>query len=142
MASSSSRLVPVQDDVDTAGFWDAARRGELVVRACEDCGTVLHMPRARCRACGSWRVRWRVLSGRGRLHSWTTVEHQVHPAYPVPYTLVLVEAEDAPAARFVGSLPGRPELVAGQPMRVWFEAVADDVVLPQWLPAERGESSP
>jgi uncharacterized protein len=137
---AGARLVPVQDDVDTAGFWDAARRGELAVCACEDCGAVLHMPRARCRACGSWRIGWRTLSGRGRLYSWTTVEHQVHPAYPVPYTLVLVEPVEAPEARFVGTLPGRPELVAGQPMQVWFEAVADGVVLPQWAPApKRGE---
>jgi uncharacterized OB-fold protein len=134
--TAPGRLVPVQDDVDTAGFWDAARRRELAVCACRDCAAVLHMPRARCRSCGSWNVGWRTLSGRGRLYSWTTVEHQVHPAYPTPYTLVLVEPEDAPTARLVGSLPGRPEpeLVAGQPMQVWFEEVADGVVLPQWAP--------
>jgi uncharacterized OB-fold protein len=139
VGDTAARLAPVQDDVDTAGFWEAARRHELAVCACRDCDTVLHMPRSRCRACGSWRVGWRALSGRGRLFSWTTVEHQVHPAYPVPYTLVLVEAEDAPGARFVGSLPGRPPLTAGQPMRVWFEEVGDGVVLPQWAPARRGE---
>jgi uncharacterized protein len=139
MGGPPGRLLPVQDDVDTAGFWEAARRHELAVCACEDCGTVLHMPRARCRACGSWRVAWRALSGRGRLYSWTTVEHQVHPAYPAPYTLVLVEPEDAPEARFVGSLPGRPPLNAGQPMRVWFEDVADGVVLPQWAPTREDD---
>lgn len=132
--TAPGRLVPVQDDVDTAGFWEAARRRELAVCACRDCAAVLHMPRARCRSCGSWNVGWRTLSGRGRLFAWTTVEHQVHPAYPTPYTLVLVEPEDAPTARLVGSLPGRPELVAGQAMQVWFEEVADGVVLPQWAP--------
>ena len=61
------------------------------------------------------------MSGRGRLYSWTTVEHQVHPAYPVPYTIVLVELDDEPGVRLIGYLPGAPELTEGQPMQVWFE---------------------
>ena len=71
------------------------------------------------------------MSGRGRVYSWTTVEHQVHPAFPVPYTVVLIQLDDVPA-RLVGHLPGAPELVEGQPMEVWFETLDDGVVLPQW----------
>jgi hypothetical protein len=52
----------------------------------------------------------------------------------VPYTVVLVELDDV-AARFVGHLPGRPELTPGQPMRVWFEELDEGAVLPQWAPA-------
>ena len=92
---AATRLVPVDDDRDTAGFWEAARRHELVVRACDHCGTVLHLPRAYCHTCGSWDGHWQVVTGHGHLYSWTTVEHQVHPAYPVPYTIVLVELDDA-----------------------------------------------
>jgi hypothetical protein len=61
------------------------------------------------------------------------VEHQVHPAFPVPYTIVLVQLDDAPA-RLIGHLPGAPELVEGQAMKVWFETLEDGVVLPQWKP--------
>jgi DUF35 OB-fold domain, acyl-CoA-associated len=61
------------------------------------------------------------------------VEHQVHPAYPVPYTVVLVQLDDV-AARLIGRLPGRPDLAPGQPMQVWFEEL-DGAVLPQWAPA-------
>src|SRR5262249_316724 len=72
-------------------------------------------------------------SGRGHLYSWTTAEHQVHPGFPVPYTVVLVQLDDVPA-RFIGYLPGEPELREGQPMEVWFESLEDGVVLPQWRP--------
>jgi uncharacterized OB-fold protein len=133
MAENAVRPLPVDDDVDTAGFFEAARRHELAVRVCDQCGAVLHMPRAYCRACGSWEGHWQPVSGRGRVYSWTTVEHQVHPAFRVPYTVVLVQLDDVPA-RLVGYLPGAPDLAEGQPMEVWFETLDDGVVLPQWRP--------
>lgn len=129
------RPLPVTDDHDTGDFWAAAKKGQLVVRECARCGALLHLPRAYCHICGSWSEQWRAIPGRGRLVSWTKVEHQVHPDFPVPYTVVLVELEGAPGARLVGHLPGRPELTAGQPMEARFEAVGDGVVLPQWSPA-------
>ena len=135
MATATAGLLPVDDDRDTGGFWQAARRHELVVRVCDGCGVVLHVPRAYCHACRSWEGHWQPVSGRGRVYSWTTVDHQVHPAYPVPYTVVLVELEDHPSVRLVGSLPGAPELAEGQAMQVWFEELEDGVVLPQWRPA-------
>jgi uncharacterized OB-fold protein len=131
------RILPAEDDRDTAGFWEAARRHQLVVRACNSCGAVLHMPRAYCHHCASWDTGWKQVAGTGRLHSWTTAEHQVHPAYPVPYTIVLVQLDDAPA-RLIGYLPGSPHLTMDQPMRVWFETLPGGAVLPQWEPDERG----
>lgn len=130
------RPMPVVDDRETGGFFDAARRDELVLRMCDGCDAALHMPVSYCHRCGSQSTRWQPVSGRGHVYSWTVVAHQVHPAYPTPYTIVLVELEDHPTARLVGSLPGRQELSAGQPMEVWFEAIGDDVVLPQWRPIE------
>lgn len=133
-AAAPARPLPVTDDRDTGGFFEAARRRELVVRVCNDCGHVLHLPRAYCHYCGSWSGRWEQVSGRGRLSTWTTVEHQVHPAFPVPYTVVLVEIDDKPGVRLVGRLDGAPELVPGQAMEAWFEDAGDGVVLPQWRP--------
>jgi len=137
----AARLIPVDDDLDTGGFFEAARRGELVIRMCNGCDAVLHVPTAYCHSCGSWDGRWQAVAGGGSLYSWTTVAHQVHPAYPVPYTVVLVELDDAPAARLVGLLPGAPELAVGQPMEVWFETVDDGVVLPQWRPATKEQTT-
>lgn len=68
----------------------------------------------------------------GRLHTWTLVTHQVHPAFPTPYTLVVVQLDDAPDVRLMGRLDGAPELAEGQPMQVWFQTLEPGVVLPQW----------
>jgi uncharacterized protein len=128
------RLLPVLDDRDPGGFWAAAARGELVVRTCRNCDASLHLPRAHCSACGENDPWWRPVRGLARLYSWTVVEHQVHPGYPAPYTVVLVELDDAPGVRLIGYLAGRPDLRADQPMRVRFEQIDEETTLPQWEP--------
>lgn len=131
------RPVPFADNADTAGFWEAARRGELALRACVACGSVAHFPRAWCARCHR-PTEWRPVRPAGTLYSWTRVEHQVHPAFPAPYTIVLVELDDHPGVRLVGHLGGTPELAIGTPMRATFETLADGTVLPQWAPADPG----
>lgn len=127
--------LPVTDDPDTSGFFAAATRNVLAVCVCADCGHHLHLPTAYCHACGGWNPTWRETSGTGVLHSWTVVEHQVHPAFPTPYTLVLVEVDDAPGVRLIGHLKGRPVLHPQQPMIATFEPLRNGTVLPQWQPA-------
>ena len=134
--SEIPKLLPVTDDLDTGAFFAAARDGVLVVRQCLECGNGIHPPTAHCPFCGSWKTEWRSASGKGWLYTWTTVHHQLNPAFPAPYTVVAVQLEDIPRVRMVGHLPGAPQLNAGMPMEVFFEAAAEDVTLPQWRPAQ------
>lgn len=127
-------ILPVDFDRDTGLFFAAAREHRLVYRACRTCGAGIHPPVQSCGSCRGHDTEWREASGKGRLYSWTTITHQVHPAYPAPYTIVLVELEEAPDIRLVGRLPGMPELIAGQPMRVWFEPLSAEHTLPNWEP--------
>lgn len=130
------RVLPVLDDPDTAPFFAAAARHELAIRFCGRCDRPLHLPKAFCPDCHVDEGEWRPVRGLGRVHTWTTVEHQVHPGHPTPYTVVVVELDDHPAVRLLGELPGRAELTVGQPMEVWFEQVGD-AVLPQWRSVDR-----
>jgi uncharacterized OB-fold protein len=130
-----NRILPNVHDLDQRGFWEAARREELVVRTCVPNGHVIHLPRSYCARCDSFDVTWSVVDGAATVHSWTIVEHAVDSAFPVPYTVALVELLDPASVRFVTHLDGRADLRAGQPMRLWFEHVSDDVVLPRWAPA-------
>jgi uncharacterized OB-fold protein len=79
-------------------------------------------------------MEWRKVSGTGRLYSWIVVERQLHPSFPVPYTVVLVELDDAPGTRLVGNMAGMPKLEAGMRMQVRFDRLPDGTVLPQWDP--------
>jgi uncharacterized OB-fold protein len=129
------RMIPNTQDHDTAGFFAAAAEGRLVYRACRDCGRGLHPPTAHCPFCGGWNTEWRDAAGMGTLHSWTTVHQSVHPAYPAPYTLVVVALDDTPDVRLMGRIDGELELEAGMKMRVWFETLETGENLPQWRPA-------
>lgn len=140
-ASGPGRLVPATSDPDTGGFFAAAARGEVALRYCARCGALLHLPRAYCWHCGGWDTEFRAVTPRGRVYSWTVVEHPVHPAYPVPYTVALVELSADPAARLVTFLPGRPALHAGQELVAWFEQLENGATLVQWRPANPGEDA-
>lgn len=130
-----SPVLPVVDDVDTGEFFAAAARGEIAIRVCGECRADLHLPRENCPHCGAFSRDWRVVAPVGELHSWTVVEHQVHPGHPVPYTVVLVEVDETDAVRLVGRIDGRVDLEIGQRMEAWFEQIGD-VVLPQWRPIQ------
>jgi uncharacterized OB-fold protein len=128
-------LLPNTADRETHGFFEAAAAGKLVYRICNACHHGLHPPTGHCPRCGSWDTAWAEAKGTGKLHSWTTVTHQIHPGYPTPYTLVLVELDETPDVRLLGRIAGAPALRPGMPMRVWFEKLADGTALPQWRPA-------
>jgi uncharacterized OB-fold protein len=119
-------VLPVVDDIDTAGFFQS---GRLVVRRCDGCDAVLHMPVAYCRQCGSFAGRWAEVPPLGRIYSYTVVTHQVHPDFPAPYTVILVELDEVPEVRLVGRLDGRPDVYIGQPVVAEF---TDGTPLPIW----------
>lgn len=137
----TDRLYPAEWDRDTGPVFAAARQGRLIHRACNACGRGLHVPTTSCRFCGSTDTGWREATGTGTLFSWTTVTHQAHPAWPVPYTVVIVTLDDAPDVRLTGCIPGAPNLTAGQPMQVWFEDIGQGRILPNWCPATHGDQA-
>lgn len=131
----SDRPLPDVGYPDFAPYWAAAAKGCLVAQACAACGRLRWPPRPACAECGSLEIAWRTLRGRGRVYSWTVVGRAMLPGFAdrVPYTVVIVEAEEEPRLRFVGNLVGdASELAIGAPAQVTFEAAGEGVVLPQW----------
>ena len=85
-----------QPDRDTAEFWSAQNRHELAFQRCTDCNTIRYVVGPLCPDCRSFDFGWVVSSGRGVIYSYTVVRHQTHPAFRVPYTVLLVELEEGP----------------------------------------------
>jgi uncharacterized OB-fold protein len=129
---------------ETAGFFDGASMGELRVQSCGVCGRLRHPPRVRCPACHSGERTWRAVSGRGRLWSFVVAHPPLLPAFAdlAPYTVALVELDDDPRIRIVGSLvarvgdpPGAIDpgtLTIGEPVTAVFHQVRGIGYL-QWL---------
>jgi uncharacterized protein len=131
-------LTPTVEDPETSGFFAAAAEGRLAAQRCIECGGRQQPPRPRCRACLSTALSWDSLPETGTVHSWTVVEHQINPSFPVPYTVILVDVvpeEGVPALRFLGHLEGRPALSVGAPVRVVFREHGG-AHLPDWVIAD------
>jgi hypothetical protein len=124
-------ITPVVDR-DDAFFWENARSGRLVARACAGCGRLQHPPTPMCPACGAldWEVR--ELTGRGTVHSWIVSRHPTRPD-DAPRIVALVQLEEG--IRLVTNLQdvAVPEATVGLPVEVVFLEV-DGTVLPQFRP--------
>ncbi len=135
------KIRPATWDRDTGPFFAAAKEGRLTYRRCTGCGRGNHVPVPSCKFCGQ-PTEWVDAAGKGTLYTWTTIPHQVHPAYPAPYTVVIVTLDEAPDVRLTGMIAGAPELAAGQAMDLWFEDNGLGDVLPNWRPTgHEGETA-
>jgi uncharacterized OB-fold protein len=146
MAMVEGALLP-QIDAVSAPFWEAAGRGELRMQACAACGHLRFPPRPMCPRCRSTDDEWRLMSGRGTVWSFVVAHPPLLPAFMplAPYNVVVVALDDDPVLRIVGNLLASPDgaineldpatIAIGQPVRVVFQRVADDVSLPRWVPA-------
>lgn len=82
---------------ETKPFWDATAAGQLLLKRCTDCGTVIWYPRAICPDCHSTATEWFEASGRGRVYSYT-VARRGDGAYreAAPFVLAYVELDEGP----------------------------------------------
>ena len=138
--------LPYGDDPDTKGFWDAAREKRLVVQRCKACGHCQFPPHPFCARCARDETEWVDASGRGQVWSFGIAHGPMLPGFQdlVPYPMIVVELDDHPYIRMVGSLVAAPDapinsvpasaIRIGLPVAVTFTAVSDDITLPRWMP--------
>lgn len=78
----------------TGEFWAAVDRGELVRPVCRDCHQSFFVPQFACPQCQSINWAYEPSSGRGRVHSHTTVHRPPTPEFAAPYVLADVDVEE------------------------------------------------
>jgi uncharacterized protein len=118
---------------ETQEFWAATARGELLLKRCLDCDSVIWYPRAFCPDCASMRTEWFAASGRGRIYSYT-VNHRGEGAYQgqPPFVLAYVELDEGPRlmTNIVGAEPA--DLSVGSPVTVVFHDTGEGTALPRF----------
>jgi len=114
-------------------FWNACRAHRLIMQKCDDCGEMNFYPVYICTTCGSERLDWTELSGRGRIHSITVVHRPAAPVFAssTPYALALVKVDEGPImmSNIVG--PNALKARIDDPVEVQFEDIGD-VTLPRF----------
>jgi uncharacterized OB-fold protein len=128
--------VPVPD-ADSAGFWDAAKAGQLSIDRCAECRRWQHPPLEACRYCGG-PTEFEPVSGRGTVFSFIVVRQQTVPGHEAPYVVALVELEEQSDIRVTGVLQGPVEDARiGMPVVAQLVAVGDgEFVAPEFAPAQ------
>jgi uncharacterized OB-fold protein len=121
---------------DSAYFWERCRAGQLVLQRCAACGRVQFYPRALCTGCLSAELGWVPSTGRGEVHSFTTVFRAPTPAFQneTPYVVAVIELPEGVRliSRVVGCAPER--VAIGMPVEVVFEEISAAISLPQFRP--------
>ena len=130
--------VPEADGLDKP-YWEATRRGELLVQRCRACQTWQWGPEWICHKCHAFDLAWTKVEPTGRIYSWERPWHPVHPALREqgPYIVVLVELPQAGNVRMLGNLLGDPkqEVRIGAAVEAVFEphdAAKPPFTLVQW----------
>lgn len=130
-------LIVPQPDALTAPYWEGARQGRLLVQRCLSCGRRWHPPAPFCPSCQSDGYEWSAVSGRGAVFSFTIVHHAAHVAVAgkVPYLVALVDLEEG--VRLVANIRNcaMDQVAIGMKVKVMFEKLTSNIVLPQFEPA-------
>ena len=100
-----------------------------------------------CPRCRSIEQRWEKVSGRGKVWSFVVPHPPLLPAYTdlAPFNVIVVELDEDPSLRLVGNLVASADgeineidpasIQIGEPVKVVFAQVDDDVHLPRWVRA-------
>lgn len=133
-----AKPLPKSDPV-TAPFWDSVNRGQLEIQRCDDCRSFIFYPRAMCPSCGSRKLTWTPVSGRGRIYSLTIVHRPTSNAFKAdaPYVVALVELDEGCRlmSNIVGVEPDPARVRIGMAVEVVYDRVTDGTTLPKFRPS-------
>ncbi len=131
--SQIEKPLPDVTDPVTAGYWEAAREGRLVVSRSVHCGELLWPPEAVCPVCLQEGFDWVDVEPRGTLWSYAVYHRALDPAFAgdIPYAVGLVELTSG--FKMYGIIQGDlAALEVGMPAEAVFDTVTDEVTFVRW----------
>lgn len=128
-----SRKLPLLEPLSEF-FWTSGADGRLRIQHCDACGHWQHPPLVRCMVCHSANVAPQVVSGRGRVVSFTINRQAWKPGMEEPFIFAVIALEEQAELYVFTNLLCAPEhAVSGMEVAVEFEQ-HDDVWLPLFRP--------
>ncbi len=114
-------------------YFEAARKGVLLVGKCNDCGEYHFYPRALCPSCLSDRTEWVPAKGTGEIYTYSTMRRGV----PVPYTIAYVTLDEGVTMMTNIVDCDVDALKIGDKVRVVFNSAEDGTPVPMFAPDAR-----
>lgn len=130
MTTTNRKIVAPRPHPETEAFWQAASKGELLLKKCTACGEIHYYPRAICPYCLSDQTEWVKASGRGTIYSYSTMG-KPETAYTLAY-VALAEGVTM-LTNLVDCEPA--SLSVGLGVRVVFKPSDDGPPVPMFTPA-------
>jgi len=124
-------------DEENRPWWEAAKRHELYIQKCRDCGDLRHHPRALCTNCMSSNTEWVKCSGKGKIYTFTVTNQNGAAGFrdSLPYVLAWVEIDEG--LRILTNIVDCPpaQVKIDQRVEVVFDDVTPEVTLVKFRPA-------
>ena len=122
-------------------FWDNAAQQKLTIQRCQACQAWVWTPKPLCNECGSGKVVWTPMSGKGEVYSFTVIRQVVGRAASksfepdIPYVIAWVDLAEGP--RLITNIIGCPveKVELGMKVTVQFDKASEKVWLPKFKPA-------
>ena len=77
-------------------FWEYTQHKEFRLQQCRECHKFRWPPGPLCDNCLSDQYDWALMTGRGKVLSWTTFHRAYFPEYPAPHTSMVLELDKGP----------------------------------------------
>ena len=121
-------------------FWDAAAQQKLIIQRCKNCQSWVWTPRPSCNECGSEKIEWTQVNGKGEIYSFTVIRQVVGRAASqafepdIPYVIAWVDLAEGP--RLITNIVGCPvdAVKLGMKVAVQFEQASEKIWLPKFKP--------
>lgn len=122
---------------ETAEYWAAANRGELLIQHCGSCAARQFYPRPLCAACGSEQIEWQRASGQGVVASYSIARRPLTAAYAddVPYIVALIDLAEGPRMMSNVVACEIDAVQIGMAVEVTFERRSEELAVPVFRPA-------
>ena len=119
-------------------FWEAARRYELVIYRCVNCGAC-NITGAGCVNCAKPDMAWSKASGCGEVFTFCVYQQGFHPAWQddIPYNVAYVKLDEGPLliTNIIGCC--NEDIYIGMPVEVVFEDINEEISLPKFRPIRK-----
>ena len=132
MTSAYDKPIPIpSNEVLTKPFWEATKRGELIIPYCNSCSTLFFYPREVCPNCFSKDLGWKKMSGEGHVYTYTHVRQAVHPSFQSAngHIYAIVQLDEGPKIPSGISGCEPEEVYVDMPVSVVFDDITEDYTL-------------